>query len=309
MNIRKVAAAQYAPVFLDLEATLDKIDDIAADAATQNVELLVFPETFLPGYPYWTLCLDAFTARTDYYPRLLENSVVIGDATTDRLCKAAKANSMAMVIGLTEREGGTLYNSQLILDKDGSILGCRRKLMPTHHERMSYGFGSGEDLKVYDTSVGRLGALVCYEHSNALFRYAVQSQGEEIHVANWPGGLSWTDNVIDAASRNYAFEAQCFVVSVTGVLPKAFIEELGDKAMEIFTVGGGMSTIVGPNGRIIAKSDSGKEELIIAELDMAEINKAKTIVDSFGHYSRSDVVQLMLHESKPKALAHDLPLK
>tara|TARA_R100000935_G_scaffold1892_2_gene5686 strand:+ start:8268 stop:9206 length:939 start_codon:yes stop_codon:yes gene_type:complete len=303
MRKRIVAAAQYAPVFLDLEATLDKIENIAAEAAKEGVELLVFPETFLPGYPYWTLCLDALTARTEYYPRLLENSVVIGDAATERLCKTAATHKLAMVVGLTEREGGTLYNSQLLLESDGSILGCRRKLMPTHHERMSYGFGTGEDLKVYDTTVGRLGALVCYEHSNALFRYAIQSQGEEIHVANWPGGLPWTDNVIDAATRNYAFEAQCFVVSVTGVLPKEFITELGAKATEVFAAGGGASSIVGPDGTVLAKSESGQEELIIAEIDMDDINKAKTIVDSFGHYSRSDVVQLVVHESKPAPVA------
>ncbi len=307
MARKKVAAAQFAPVYLDRSATTEKSVGIIGQAAAAGASLVVFPETFLPAYPYWTLAIDPFHARQTYYPRLFDQSVEIGDDTTQKLRQAARDNGIVVVMGLTEREGGTLYNSQLIIDADGELLGCRRKLMPTHHERMSYGFGSGEDLRVFDTAVGKLGALVCFEHSNPLFRYAIQAQGEAIHVANWPGGLPWTNDIIDASVRQYAFEAQCFVVSVTSALSQEFIDEMGEAAGRIFQAGGGVSSIVAPGGKVLARSESGGEELIIAELDMAEIGRWKQMVDSFGHYARPDVVRLHVNTVKPSpiTLGHD----
>lgn len=301
-----VAAAQFAPVYLDRAATAQKAVDILAEAGRRGADLVVFPETFLPSYPYWTLAIDPYTARTTYHPRLLEQSVVIGDETTQILCDAARAAGTVVVMGLNERDGGTLYNSQLVIDADGAVLGCRRKLMPTHHERMSYGYGSGEDLRVFDTAVGKVGALVCFEHSNPLFRYAVQAQGEQIHVANWPGGLPWTDDIIDASVRQYAFEAQCFVISVTSALSQDFIDELGDKAKSIFRPGGGVSSIIAPGGKVLARSETGLEELVMAEVDLGEINRWKQMVDTFGHYSRSDVVQLHLNTRKPVPLVMEM---
>ncbi|SFD52313.1 aliphatic nitrilase [Bosea sp. CRIB-10] len=302
MTRKKVAAAQFAPVYLDRSATTEKSVAIIGQAAAAGASLVVFPETFLPAYPYWTLAIDPFHARQTYYPRLFDQSVELGDDTTQKLRQAARDNGMVVVMGLTEREGGTLYNSQLVIDADGEILGCRRKLMPTHHERMSYGFGSGEDLRVFDTAVGKLGALVCFEHSNPLFRYAIQAQGEAIHVANWPGGLPWTNDIIDASVRQYAFEAQCFVVSVTSALSQEFIDEMGEAAGRIFQAGGGVSSIVAPGGKVLARSESGGEELIVAELDMAEIGRWKQMVDSFGHYARPDVVRLHVNTAKPSPI-------
>lgn len=303
MSVMKVAAAQFAPVYLDRDATTAKAERIIAEAGAAGAKLVVFPETFLPAYPYWTLAIDPFHARQTYYPRLFDQSVELGSETTRRLQDASRNANVVVVMGLTEREGGTLYNSQLVIDADGKILGCRRKLMPTHHERMSYGFGSGEDLKVYDTAIGKLGALVCFEHSNPLFRYAIQAQGEVIHIANWPGGLPWTDDIIEASVRQYAFEAQCFVVSVTSTLSQAFIDELGGKAGEIFKAGGGVSSIIAPGGRVIARSETAGEELLVAELDFAEIGRWKQMVDSFGHYARPDVVRLHVNTTKPAPIS------
>lgn len=302
MTSVKVAAAQFAPVYLDRKATTEKAADIIGQAAAAGAGLVVFPETFLPAYPYWTLAIDPFSARQTFYPRLFDQSVDLNSETTHRLQEAAREGGIVVVMGLTERDGGTLYNSQLFIDADGEILGCRRKLMPTHHERMSYGFGSGEDLRVFDTSVGKVGALVCFEHSNPLFRYAVQAQGETIHVANWPGGLPWIDNIIDASVRQYAFEAQCFVVSVTSSLSQSFIDELGEQAGRIFKPGGGASSIIAPGGRVLAQSASDGEELLIADLDLSEIGRWKQMVDSFGHYARPDVVRLHVNTAKPASI-------
>jgi aliphatic nitrilase len=298
-QIIKVAAAQFAPVYLDRDATVDKACDLIAQAARNDARLIVFPETYIPAYPYWSLAIAPFIARQTYFPKLFEQSITVGDESTQKLCAASKACQCVVVMGVTEKDGGTLYNGQLIIDSDGQILGCRRKLVPTHHERMSYGFGTGADLKVYDTSVGKLGALVCFEHSNPLYRYAVQAQGEVIHVANWPGGLPWTDSIIDASIRQYAFEAQCFVVSVTSVLTQEFIDSLGETAKNIFPPDGGVSAIVAPGGKILAKATTGKEEMIYADMDFSEIAMAKQIVDSFGHYARFDAVQLHLNPVKP----------
>lgn len=298
----KVAAAQFAPVYLDRSATTEKAAAIIKQAADAGAGLVVFPETFLPAYPYWTLAIDPFHARQSFYPRLFDQSVELDSETTHRLQDAAREAGIVVVMGLNERDGGTLYNSQLFIDADGEILGCRRKLMPTHHERMSYGFGSGEDLRTFDTSIGKVGALVCFEHSNPLFRYAVQAQGETIHVANWPGGLPWIDEIIDASVRQYAFEAQCFVVSVTSTLTPEFIDELGEQARRIYKPGGGTSAIVAPGGRVIARSKSGGEELLVAELDLAEIGHWKQMVDSFGHYARPDVVRLHVNTTKPASI-------
>lgn len=297
-----VAAAQYSPVYLDLAASTRKACTLIREAASQGARLIVFPETFLPSYPYWSLVIDPYTARQTYFPRLYDQAVTLGDETTQTLCAAAAENNCVVVMGLTEKDGGTLYNSQMVIDADGTLLGCRRKLVATHHERMSYGGGSGSDLRVFDTALGKLGALVCFEHANPLFRYAVQAQGEFIHVANWPGGLPWTDDIIDAATRQYAFEAQCFVISVTSCLDAAFLETLGDHARGILREGGGCSSIIGPGGRVLARAEGGGEQMLYAELDPAVVAQWKQMVDSFGHYARPDAVQLHLHATKPQPL-------
>lgn len=297
-----VAAAQFSPVYLDLAASTAKACSLIEEAGANGARLVVFPETFLPAYPYWSLVLDPYTARQTYFSRLYDQSVTIGDENTQALCRAAAAAKCVVVMGLTEKDGGTLYNSQLVIDADGSILGCRRKLVATHHERMSYGGGTGADLRVFDTAVGKLGALVCFEHGNPLFRYAVQAQGEAIHVANWPGGLPWTNDIIDAATRQYAFEAQCFVISVTSCLDAAFIESLGESAREVLRPGGGCSSIVAPGGRVLARAEDGGEQMLYAELDFAAVAQWKQMLDSSGHYARPDAVQLHLHARRPEPL-------
>jgi aliphatic nitrilase len=284
----KAAAAQLAPVFLDRAATMAKACDAIAEAARRGAELVAFPESFIPGYPYWLLTRDPMSVN-DLNRRLFDQAMEIPGPECTALAAAAKKAGCHVVVGLTERAGGTLYNAQLVLGADGSILGKRRKLMPTSHERMVWGRGDGRDLEVWQTPLGTVGALICYEHSNGLYRYAIQAQGEQIHIANWPGGIA-IDGIIDAAARHYAFEGQCFVINVTAVLTEAIIAEIGGNGR--LHPGGGYSAIIAPNGRFLAGPATEGETILYADLDFARIADMKLIVDSAGHYARPDVLRL-----------------
>lgn len=290
----RVAAAQMAPVWLDRDATVEKVAGRILEAGQNGAQLVAFPETVIPGYPYWALVLDPLSTRA-FNRELFHQAVEIPSPATERLAAAARAAHCYAVVGMNERAGGTLYNTQLFLSPRGEIVGRRRKLVPTSHERMVWGRGDGSDLSVFDTPHGRLGGLICYEHSNALYRYALVAQGEEIHVANWPGGLPWINGIIDAAIRHYAFEAQAFVVNSTAILTEEIIRALGrGGSVERLKPGGGYSAILAPSGKFLAGPVEDKETILYADLDFDAIADLKMIVDSAGHYARPDVARLLL---------------
>ena len=297
-----MAAAQMAPVFLDRDATVEKTCRAMVEAGRNGAQLVAFPETFVPGYPYWALVLDPLSTR-HWNRRLFEQSVEIPSPATEALCGAAREAGVYAVVGLDEREGGTLYNTQLFIGPGGEIVGRRRKLVPTSQERMVWGRGDGRDLSIFDTPHGKLGALICYEHSNALYRYALIAQGEEIHVANWPGGLPWINGIIDAAIRHYAFEAQAFVVNSTAVLTEEIIAALGSGgSVGRLKQGGGYSAIVAPTGRFLAGPVEDQETILYADCDFGLIADMKMIVDSAGHYARPDVVRLVVNRAAQRPL-------
>ncbi|HKP55252.1 MAG TPA: carbon-nitrogen hydrolase family protein [Polyangiales bacterium] len=301
MGNLKVAAAQLAPVFFDRDRTVQKACAAIEEAGGHGARLVAFPESFIPGYPYFAM-LCAPTAINDYMRMLYREAVQLPSPAVEQLCGAARRAGTYVVMGLHEREGGTLYNSQLFIGPDGTVLGCRRKLVPTSHERLVWGRGDGSDLKVYSTDIGVLGGLICYEHANALFRYALQAQREQIHIATWPGGMSSIDPIIDAAARHYAFEAQAFVVNVTSVLTPAALAGLPDELRDKLTPGGGHSAIISPRGGYLAGPVREGEQLVYAELDFELIDKLKSIVDTAGHYARPDVVRLKLNGARQRSL-------
>ncbi|HXH02689.1 MAG TPA: carbon-nitrogen hydrolase family protein [Candidatus Competibacteraceae bacterium] len=302
-KIVRVAAAQMAPVFLEQRACVDKVCAAIREAGASGAQLVAFPEACVPGYPYWALVLDPLRIN-DFNLRLYKEAVTIPGPATEVLCAAAREARCHAVVGVNERDGGTLYNTQLFLGPEGELLGRHRKLMPTSHERMIWGRGDGSDLRVFRTPLGTLGGLICYEHANALYRYALQAQGEEIHIAAWLGGLPSINDIIDAAVRHYAFEAQAFVINVTGILTADIIAALGEGgSVDQLQPGGGFSSIIAPGGRYLARAEPEREMLLYADLDFDAIADWKMIVDSCGHYARPDVVRLVL-ESRPQRSLH-----
>jgi nitrilase len=294
----KIAVAQVAPIFLNRDATVKKVCDWIARAGSEGARWVVFPETVIPGYPYWLMTLPSM-ATGAINRELFENSVIVPGAETEGLAAAARDARCGVVIGVSERAGGTMYNSQLFFSPEGVLIGRRRKLMPTFHERMVWGRGDGTDLYAFDTSAGRVGGLICYEHSNALFCYAMQSQREEIHFALWPGGMHWISNVVEAAARNYAFQAQAFVASASSIMTPdilAWLSEHGGAGK--FSIGGGHSCIVAPFGELLAGPAPEGEVLLTAELDFDRITDRKIITDCAGHYARPDVVRLLIERGR-----------
>jgi nitrilase len=181
----RVAAVQAESRVLDLAAGVDKVVALIGEAAAGGAQLVAFPETFLPGYPWW-IWLDSPAAGMQFVPRYMANSMTREAAEMDRIQQAAAEYGTHVVLGFSERAGGSLYIAQATISDTGELIGVRRKLKPTHVERTVFGEGDGSDLQVHDTSLGRVGALNCWEHLQPLTKYAMYSQGEEIHVASWP---------------------------------------------------------------------------------------------------------------------------
>lgn len=293
----KVAAAQMAPVFMNREATVDKICGLILEAGVEGAQLIAFPETIIPGYPYWVHLL-APAAAGKFNRELFRQSVEVPGPATDALCAAAKAADCYVVVGMNERDGGNLYNSQLFLGPAGQIVGKRRKLVPFFHERVIWGRGDNADLHVFQTPFATLGGLICAEHSHGLFRYALQAQGEQIHIASWPGGIKPLMPVMDVFIRHYTYEAQAFVVSATGIVTEEIIEYLGTSGnVAQLERGLGFSAIVGPGGVYLAGPEQDREVVLYADLDFDRIVDSKLLLDPVGRDSRPDVVRLLLRQS------------
>lgn len=298
----RVAIIQAAPVFLDLEKSVDKAARLMGEAAGLGARLVAFGETWLPGYPAW-LDLCPGSAYWDHppakkaYARLVENSVVIPGTEIDRLCAAAREHALVVVIGVHERVAGgpghgTLYNTNLVIGPEGTILSKHRKLVPTHAERLVWGPGDGGGLEAVATPIGRVGSLICWEHWMPLARQAMHESAEEIHVAVWPT----VRDMYQVASRHYAFEGRCFVLAA-GLITKA--RDLpgdlelppGVRENPDGLVCSGGSCIIAPDGSILAGPVFDREEILVADLDLGRIAEESMALDVTGHYNRPDVFQ------------------
>jgi len=294
------AAVQAAPIFLDKEATVGKACHLMKEAGRKGASLVVFPEAYLPTFPYWPRALPHPDRELSIqaYVQLYEQAIEVPSPEVDQLCAAAKEAGIYVVMGMTEKEIGvsaTMFNTLLFIDKNGAILGKHRKLVPTFEERCIWGQGDGSDLKVYPTEVGKLGGLICGNHLMGLVKYALLAKGEQIHAAVWPS-LGRLKNYVDVVSRNYALEGQVFVIVSCGYITDDMVPDTFPlKKRTQWDVAGG-SGIVGPNGEYLAGPVYGKEEIIYAEIDLREIIKNKAVHDVVGHYARPDVVSLLLRE-------------
>ncbi len=314
----KVAVVQASPVFMDREKTVQKACGLIRDAGKNGAELVSFSEAFIPGYPaYYTVGYETPPHEwTDFMIALQDNSIVVPSEDTDLLGNAAKEANCYVVIGFNElddRYGSqTVYNALLFIDNQGQVMGKHRKLMPTYTERIYWGMGDGSDIKVFDTEIGRIGGLICWENHMPLVRSAMIHRGEEFHIAVWPG--NWkrgSEKLLEADTspggalcnlqsliKVHAFEAGAFVLSGCGYLSSEDFPEKwhyirdGDHINYDWALGG--SSIVNPAGRYLAEPNFEKDAILYAECYANQIKAVKAVFDSLGHYSRWDVAQLAL---------------
>lgn len=304
------AAVQCSPVLYSCEGTVAKVCDWIARLGEQGVQMAVFPETFVPYYPYFSFVQAPFAMGKEHL-KLMHESVVVPSQATQQIAEAARKANMVVSVGVNERDGGTVYNAQLLFDADGTLLQHRRKITPTYHERMVWGQGDGSGLKAVDSAVGRIGSLACWEHYNPLARYALMVEREQIHVSMFPGSLVGEifAEQIEVTIRHHALESGCFVVSSTGWLsPEQQQQICEDTGGPVKAISGGCFTaIVSPEGKLLGetlRSDSG-EGACIAELDLNLISKRKRMMDSVGHYSRPELLSLLINKEKT---AHHHPM-
>ena len=313
----RAAAVQAAPAFLDLEASIDKALRLIAEAARNGARLIAFPETWLPGYP-WFIWLDSPAWGMQFIQRYHDNSLTYGSAQAERIAQAAKDHSIMVVMGHSEKQGGSLYMGQWIIDAEGRTVAQRRKLKPTHVERTIFGEGDGCDLSVYPTELGRVGALCCWEHLQPLSKYAMYAQNEQIHIASWPsfslyrgGAYALGAEVNNAASQIYAVEGQCFVIAPCATVSKEMVQMLctDDMKKQLLLEGGGFARIYAPDGQLMhAPLAENEEGLVYADLDLGMISLAKAAADPAGHYARPDVTRLMLNRTPgDRVVAFSLP--
>ena len=305
--IVRAAAVQLSPVLHSRAGTVAKVLATIDDIAARGVRIAVFPETLVPYYPYFSFVLPPVAIGPEHL-RLYDEAVVVPGAETAAVGAAARRHEMVVVLGITERDRGSLYNTQLVFDATGEIVLRRRKITPTYHERMIWGMGDGSGLRVVDTAVGRVGALACWEHYNPLARYALMTQHEEIHCSQFPGSLVgqiFADQM-EVTIRHHALEAGAFVINATGWLDEAQVEAIVPSGpLQNALRGGSFTTIVSPEGRLLAEPVTSGEGVAIADLDFALITKRKRMMDSVGHYARPELLSLLV-DARPAATKHAL---
>ena len=301
----KAAAVQAAPILpMDKKATLDKAVDIIAEAARNGAELIVFPETFIPMYPNWSVDLQTPNEWARNLVDLTKNSIEVPGPEIDLLGQAAERAGAYVCMGINERVprfDGMLYNTLVLIGPDGKLLGRHRKLLPTNREKVFWHRGDGVDVKaVWDTGLARIGGLICYEHLQPLLKYAQVAQGEQVHCACWPGwpnfkGGRTNTHVIDAVSRTYALEGQCFVVVSCMYVPEEYGRDrsgFGNAGWAFF----GGSGIINPAGEYIAGPLLNEEGILYGEIDLEKILMRKAAVDTTSRDTRWDILSLKVND-------------
>jgi aliphatic nitrilase len=308
----RVAVVQAAPVFLNREASAEKAIACIEEAGRRGVDLLAFPEGFIPAHPVWyhfhpATGMESLAMATE----LFKNSVVVPGPTVDALCAAARRAGVNVVIGVCEKQPattGTMYNSQLFISRDGQLLGKHQKLMPTVGERLVHTGGYGDTLRVFEMDVGRVSGLICGENSNPLAIFALAAQGTQIHVASWPNHFSRNEHcmadAVTFSTRSLSYKGSCFVLNACATISDEMRERLPytdeDRAFLEHAENGGGSSIIGANSLVLAGPMSGAEEgLLVADIDLEDCVRAKLVHDYSGHYNRPDVFTLTVNSTVP----------
>lgn len=302
------AVVQSAPVVFDLEGTLSKLQQLTQAAAKTGAKLVVFPEAFVSAYPKG---LD-FGARVglrtpagrDDFRRYFDSAIDVPGPAVDVMCRAARENSVHLVVGVIEKEIGTLYCTVLFFGPDGTFLGKHRKLMPTAMERIIWGFGDGSTMPVYDTTLGKLGAVICWENYMPMLRMTMYSKGIQLYCAPTADDRdTWLSSM-----QHVALEGRCFVLTACQHLrrkncPTDYAAVHGNDPDTVIMRGG--SAIIGPLGQVLAGPLFNEDGILTAEIDTGEIARSKYDFDVVGHYARPDVFRLHVNETPARPVVTD----
>jgi len=298
----KAAVVQAEPEYLNLEATVEKACDKIRKAGEEDADLIAFGESFIPGYP-WFIWMGPPSWWLPYQQQLHKNALTLPSDELDALAAAADEADAHVMIGATVRDGDSLYVSQVYLNRDGEFEGVHHKLKPTFLERAVWGDGPGETMQVYDTDIGGIGGLCCWENMMPLSRYTNYELGEQIHVSAFPTfamehvGRLFKEDVNITMNRNYAVEGGSFVLMASNVVGESQREILcdTDEREEMLSKGGGHSEIIAPNGQVIGGPLEGDtEDIAYAQVDLDHRIPVKGAFDAVGHYTRPDVANVNL---------------
>lgn len=313
-DVLKVGFGQVAPVWLDREATIDKVLGYVSEAGDEGCDLVAFGEGLVPGYPIWLSRTDGATFNSPRQKELhsyyMEQAVQLEAGYLHPICEAAAQHEMAIYLGIIERPadrgGHSLYASLVYVDPSGAIQSVHRKLMPTYEERLTWSTGDGHGLRVHRLGSFTVGGLNCWENWMPLARAALYGQGEDLHVAVWPGSAGLTADI----TRFIALESRSYVVSVSGFLRGRDIpadtphrDEFVNAADQVFAEGG--SCLAAPDGTWVIEPVVGEERLVIAEINHKRVREERQNFDPAGHYARPDVLELSVNRVRQSTLKID----
>ncbi|MFC5048183.1 carbon-nitrogen hydrolase family protein [Aquimarina hainanensis] len=306
-DLLTIGMAQISPVWLNKKATIQKIEKTIKDAKLKKVELLVFGETFLPGYPYWVSITDGaqfdHPVQKEVHAHYARNAIVIEEGDLNSICELSRKYQIAIYLGIierpTDRGGHSLYASLVYIDRTGVIQSVHRKLQPTYEERLTWAPGDGNGLRVHALKSFRVGGLNCWENWMPLPRAALYGQGENLHIAVWPGSDYNTKDI----TRFIARESRSFVVSVSSFMKKEAIPQtiphadyIREKAPELLSNGG--SCIAGPDGEWVVPPVINSEGLLVETIDFGRVYEERQNFDPVGHYSRPDITKLHINRDR-----------
>lgn len=311
-KIFKAATVQTSPVFLNAEKTIEKAITFIKEAHENGAELIAFPEVFVAGYPYWNWIMTPVQG-SKWYEELYKNSVAVTDPCMNSLYAAAKEYNMNIVIGINERgeSYGEIYNTNIIINNHGNIIGKHRKLVPTWAEKLTWTSGDGSSLKVYNTSVGPVGTLACGENTNTLARFTLLTQGELIHIANYislpvaPPDYDMAE-AIKIRAAAHSFEGKLFTIVSCSTISQEIMDALKEDVPNVEELlsrkSSAFSGFIGPNGAVIGEPLIDTEGMIYADIDLSKCIQPKQMHDILGHYNRFDIFDLRVNVAPTKKI-------